>query len=640
MNLPLKYYFLFLICISRLIIQAKEHPSIEEWVINKDLKSSLKQTQEIIKANRYSSPEIKDSILKEMHSVVGKNKEKLSLLYFTQSRFKDAESRYNQAIIALDSALYYTKSPYLYCKYLTTKSFTLILNNNREEAFPLLKQAESIANSLSDPELICEIILAHVELDRSLGRHKEAIKKLDYAWEIMGSENCEDLLCIRILDRYASIQVSLSGPEESKKYSFKALKLASEIGEEHSMAVSHNELGYIYEHSINGYDSAEYHYLKAIEIWSRLNTPIYTSNALSNIGRLYKKMEDPYKALKHLHEAHELIKNTQWFDTRFEVSANLAMIYISLDDSINYYKYLSEHWLAGSAILSRSVEDDIVGYERQFEQSENLRIIENQQSEIELKNAENKLKERKANQFLFFMILAIITLIGVTLWLRQTVKNRKEIAKINKELEIALEVKNGLLKEIHHRVKNNLQMISGLLTIQAKNTVDEVAKQALLESKARLKSMSLVHKRLYIGEGYNQVEITTFLRDIIGSFVNSDQRSQDIFELDIDRFFVHIEQAVPLGFVLHELISNSEKHAWNSSNKKVKLEMKLTADNMLNVKYSDNGTQKIDLEAKESASSLGIKLIKLFVVGQLKGEFDMDGSHGAVFKFSFKLRQN
>lgn len=640
MNQFLKYYFLLTVGLIGYNIQAKELLSLQEWKNSNDPKNSLKLTEKIIKQNRFSSSKIKDSILFELRSIIDKDKEKLSLYYFTQSRFKDAESNYNQAIIALDSALLYTQSPYLYCKYLISKSFTLIINNNREEAFPILKQAEIIANSLGEPELTCEVILAQVEIDRAIRSDEEALKKLDKAWEIMGSEDCQNLMCIRILDRYASIYTATAQLEISKNYSFRALKLAQEIREEHSMAVSHNELGFIYEHSPNGYDSAEYHYLKAIEIWTKLKTPVYTSNALSNLGRLYKKMNDPYTALKRLHEAHDLTKNTQWYDTKFEISANLAMIYYSLGDSLNYYKYLCDHWNAGAELITASIQDDIVGYERQFEQSENLRIIENQQSEIELKNAENKLKERKANQFLFFMILAIVTLIGVTLWLRQTVKNRKEMAKVNKELEIALEVKNGLLKEIHHRVKNNLQMISGLLTIQAKNTIDEVAKQALLDSKARLKSMSLVHKRLYIGEGYNQVEIASFLRDIIGSFVDSETRSQDIFELDIDRFYVHIEQAVPLGFVLHELISNSEKHAWNNLEKKVILKMKLEENNQINVEYSDNGINKIDLKAKENTSSLGLKLIRLFVVGQLKGEFDMDGSHGAVFKFSFKLRQN
>ncbi|MCH2234663.1 MAG: sensor histidine kinase [Crocinitomicaceae bacterium] len=223
------------------------------------------------------------------------------------------------------------------------------------------------------------------------------------------------------------------------------------------------------------------------------------------------------------------------------------------------------------------------------------------------------------------------------LWLRQTIKNRKHISNINKELEEAIVIKEGLLKEIHHRVKNNLQMISGLLTIQAKNTSDEVAKQALLDSRSRLKAVSMVHKRLYVGEGYNEVDIESFLKDVVSSYVHSELRSQDIFTLDHDDFNVHIEQAVPLGFVLHELVSNSFKHAWvGDEEKKIGLTMRLH-DSDLKVVYEDNGKGLIPSEF-ESSNSLGLKLIKLFVVNQLKGEFEVEESEGLKINFRFELR--
>ena len=438
----------------------------------------------------------------------------------------------------MDSAQNTTKNLFLLGKYLTKESGILIIQNNQDAALKSSNKAMKIAEYIEDEKMICEVILVKVELDRLLGRHNEAIDKLDQAYEIMNKKGCDDVLCVRILDRYASIYSAISG-ETAKKYSLMALELATKLNERHSMAVSHNELGYNYEHTGN-FDSSLFHYKKAIEIWKSLKTPIYTSNALSNIGRLYKKNKQPRIALGYLLEAEKMIRNTSWYQTKFQVYANLETIYLNFGDSVNFYKMKSLHNLAGSYIIGASIEDNIVGYEKQFEQSENLRIIEKQESELELKKAESELEKRRANQFLVLSILSSLGLFGAVLWLRQTIKNRKRISQINKELEEAIVIKEGLLKEIHHRVKNNLQMISGLLTIQAKNTSDEMAKKALLDSKARLKAVSMVHKRLYVGESYNQVDIASFLKDVVSSYVHSELRSQDVFNLEHDDFNVHI----------------------------------------------------------------------------------------------------
>lgn len=131
-------------------------------------------------------------------------------------------------------------------------------------------------------------------------------------------------------------------------------------------------------------------------------------------------------------------------------------------------------------------------------------------------------------------------------------------------LAASLEEKNILLKEIHHRVKNNLQMVVSLLSLQRRSISNLEAQAALLDSENRVTSMSLVHELLYRADRYSDIDLANYMRDLAGTIVyqTGNGRSKISMEYRIESLFVDLGVAIPLGLVVNELLTNAMKHAF------------------------------------------------------------------------------
>ncbi len=200
--------------------------------------------------------------------------------------------------------------------------------------------------------------------------------------------------------------------------------------------------------------------------------------------------------------------------------------------------------------------------------------------------------------------------------LEQTVDSR------TKELNESLLQKEVLLKEIHHRVKNNLAVISGLLDLQSVNTENEQAKLVMQESQHRISAIALIHQRLYQNENMGAIEIKSFVEDMYGQiatvFSTKDIKPKTI--LNLPNTFLDIDTAVPLGLIINELITNSFKYAFNRHNESaLKIELLETDNGQYMLTYQDNGPGLPQDYDFETGKTLGIKLIKL-LSKQLSGK--------------------
>ncbi len=210
--------------------------------------------------------------------------------------------------------------------------------------------------------------------------------------------------------------------------------------------------------------------------------------------------------------------------------------------------------------------------------------------------------------------------------------------KATDKLESSLKEKEVLLKEIHHRVKNNMQIISSLLNLQTQHVYDdEIIIDVLKESQNRVKSMAMIHEKLYQSKDFTNIKFKDYIERLVSELFYSYNINRDQIKqlLDVDDVLLNIETAVPCGLIISELVSNSLKHAFPSGRKgELKVSLRLQ-DDEYHLSISDDGVGfPEDLDYKNT-ESLGLQLVNS-LVGQIDGNIQLDKSKGTEFKINFK----
>jgi len=200
----------------------------------------------------------------------------------------------------------------------------------------------------------------------------------------------------------------------------------------------------------------------------------------------------------------------------------------------------------------------------------------------------------------------------------------------------SLKEKEVLLAEIHHRVKNNLAVITGLLELQSYNTVNDDARRALKDSQFRINSMALIHEKLYQSENLSQISFDVYINEL-AQFITKSQTPEGKkigIEVDADPVYVVITQAIPCGLLLNELITNAMKHAFNGKDEG-KIHIKFSKDNgTLRLLVEDTGVGLPDKFEEMKTKSLGMTLIRT-LSKQLDAEMATQTSKGKGTKFEF-----
>lgn len=206
------------------------------------------------------------------------------------------------------------------------------------------------------------------------------------------------------------------------------------------------------------------------------------------------------------------------------------------------------------------------------------------------------------------------------------------------QLVTSLHEKNILLSEIHHRVKNNLAIIVGLIELQYDEVDDRIAKSLLDETKNRIYSISGVHELLYQTDNFSEISFVEYMNELVNRLRQSyeDENNPVIISKEISGFGVNINQAIPLGLLLNELITNSYKHAFEGV-QTPKITLHLTEKNgYVHIDYRDNG-KGFDIDIFNKASSLGVTIIKTSL-DQLGAEYEISGDQGFFINFRFPVK--
>ncbi|MBN1779746.1 HAMP domain-containing protein [bacterium] len=207
------------------------------------------------------------------------------------------------------------------------------------------------------------------------------------------------------------------------------------------------------------------------------------------------------------------------------------------------------------------------------------------------------------------------------------------------EIKSSLREKEVMLKEIHHRVKNNLQIISSLLNLQSNHIHDENALAMFVDCQNRVRSMAIVHEQLYHSPDLASINFSEYVEALINGLQSSYRADSRRIQFDVDILDIplDIDRAVPCGLIIHELVSNAIKHAFNSHHEGL-IQIKLRRDDHLEqfcLSVRDNGQGIPESIDYKNTDSLGLRLAVILTEKQLKGSIDLDRSSGTAFHICF-----
>jgi len=260
------------------------------------------------------------------------------------------------------------------------------------------------------------------------------------------------------------------------------------------------------------------------------------------------------------------------------------------------------------------------------------------QSIAEFTFTENVVPAESKNLFALFSILFSVYLLGGVIG-KNLLKAHNELHKIRNENEARIKEKDTLLKEIHHRVKNNLQTVSSLLSLQSRSIEEPRIKSLIKSSQNRVISMAMVHEMLYMRHDLSKIEYKSYVEELTDYLIRSFKGTENniVLNINIPDIKLGIDTAIPLGLLINEVITNALKYGIKDNDtgeihiELVKLNKK---DYVLNI--GDNGAGFSELISHKNTKSLGLKLINN-LARQLKGSINRDSSKNGtnyIVKFS------
>ncbi|MGB8316906.1 MAG: histidine kinase dimerization/phosphoacceptor domain -containing protein [Ignavibacteriaceae bacterium] len=225
-------------------------------------------------------------------------------------------------------------------------------------------------------------------------------------------------------------------------------------------------------------------------------------------------------------------------------------------------------------------------------------------------------------------------LIKVNQELRKEIKQREEAQE---QINNSLKEKVVLLREIHHRVKNNLQVISSLLNLQSGYISDKKSLEVFRESQNRVRSMALVHEKLYRSKSLNKIDFSDYInslaKDLFNSYSIENKRIN--FISDFDGTFLEIDTGILCGLIVNELISNSLKHAFPNGRKgEIYISIHINSENKYGLTFKDNGIGFPDKIDFRNTDSLGLQLVTS-LTSQLGGEIELKRNGFTEFEITF-----
>ncbi|NNK74662.1 MAG: histidine kinase, partial [Maribacter sp.] len=367
----------------------------------------------------------------------------------------------------------------------------------------------------------------------------------------------------------------------------------------------------------------------------------FSSEIIENkleIANCYLQLENYEKAVEYL--SSDL--NSNKTDHILQRNRLLSSYYDKTGDFQNSASYLKRNMRIRDSIDTNESElrKQQLAYVMGKEMANKDAMLEERKKDLEQQRLEMSAQDEKINLVFISLVFTLLGFAGLVYAYLKSIKNQRLIAEQKHIIENSLIEKDSLLKEIHHRVKNNLQMVSSLLSLQTKNTRSKAAIEALEEGKSRVKAMALIHQKLYQNDDLSVIEMQGYIESLINSVQSVYKKGGHNINITIDAEGVEldIDRAIPFGLMLNELVSNSFKYAFphDEENGKIYIHIRKQNEQEGFFEYTDNGIGLPEDTDERAQSSMGIRLMNR-LANQLQTNLNVDKtSEGVRFWFNFK----
>lgn len=250
----------------------------------------------------------------------------------------------------------------------------------------------------------------------------------------------------------------------------------------------------------------------------------------------------------------------------------------------------------------------------------------------------NSVPVESSNWFAYFSVMISIYLLGGVFG-RNLLEAHRNLYQSKMEIASRIEEKETLLKEVHHRVKNNLQTISSLLSMQARNIDDENVKSLIKGSQNRVVSMAIVHEMLYNrDDSLSKVAVKPYVQELCDYLFSSLKGSLKNIEIDVDipEISLSIDTIIPLGIIINETVTNAIKYAFPNENAgAITIKLKKGSGKKFILTINDNGVGFPEISNLKNSKSLGLRLI-YNLTRQLKGTISKTNNKGTSYKIEFE----
>ncbi len=451
--------------------------------------------------------------------------------------------------------------------------------------------------------------------EKAIERYVEALKMFREIKDTMGQANVHANLGISYTDSgeftKAEYHIGMQG------------KLDSLLNTQWGLGFFFDYLGYLREKQ-GRYQEAYQNHLQSLKIRENLSSHYNITESRISLAAVLIRLGKYDEAIV---EANKVFENYEERQSLHQLQSSYELLSEAYEAKKEMVKALAFHKLykkISDSVFNTDMIEAITEKDAKFERVQ-------KENEITILNLENQTSHKvigQKNRTIFMggtgLFLISLLCVGLYFITRKYLRQKQELAQ-------ALSEKDILLREIHHRVKNNLQLVSSLLTLQGRSIDNESAQKAINEGKSRIRSMALIHQDLYQTENITSVNSQKYFKNLCQELYTTYSISKDkvALQMDIEDIPIDVDTLVPLGLITNEIISNSLKYGF-PDNKTGNLKVVLKGNNGgLLLKVSDDG---IGYDPREvSANSFGNRLIHS-LAQQLEAELNISTENGTTIE--------
>lgn len=549
-----------------------------------------------------------------------------------QPKFYEMEGRMHANLLQLDSAnLFFDKAMKGYkaiddVRGQASTSFKMawVLKKKGEYEKAMQKNiyALKLMESIDDKAGICD---AMTRISWDLTKQKRLNEALNYAEKAieMAEKNNLTSEFFYVYSNAGDVAIAMGKNQLSLDYFNKAAAIVKDqnLGLTSLVDIGNSQGNALKK--LGRYDEAIRFYTNCLKMAKEANYQNGINTVTANLGEINLLKGNYKEALPYQLETVRLQETNNDIANLIENYHHVSTIYQKLNDFESALDYKQKAY---------DLRDSIGSIESDAKMSELLTKYETEKKEETIAFQEAKISQQKLVQYLGIIVVGL--LVGLLIFgfisYRNRSKSNRLLAQKNAENEL-------LMKEIHHRVKNNLEIVSSLLALQSAQIDDAKTKEAMTEGQNRVNSISIVHQKLYQGTNLGSIEMKDYFLNLSQSILDSFGAEEKVkLNLAMEKLDLDIDTAVPLGLIINELLTNTIKYAFPEGDKgTITIKLEKQNDQHLHLVVTDDGVGKSGIT---HGTGFGTQLVSL-LTQQLNGTMKEESENGTSHIFDFKLRK-